>query len=741
MATIDNYKIVLDVQGQQAVDRLSKSLGGLKTEIAGIGFAAFTTSVLQMADAVSDLASATGLAIGDIAAFGGALQQAGGKAGDASKMIGTFFQQLDKAASGNEAAQKALERVGISFQDLGNLSEKDLLKTALASLKEMGPGAERTAAGMEVLGKKFRDIDPKVLSDAFATGDFTKAQESLEKMGKLADSMAANMYTLQMAGAQVFSQMATAIEPFIGKIEDGRLSLEQAEKIIKAVGVGLAIAFGVKTVTTIVDIISAVRLLTNTLKGTVIVQTALTALSGPRGWAIIAAGAVAATAAVVGLNKALGDTNAEMETAPSGGTATGGQPAGPKRKTQFYSDEEQKARKQALITAQQATMQMKLQNDEANKLRQITLDTIGMESSLGSVIKSNADIRAKTATEIKDLESKIEIERAKGRGTNQGVITELQKQIGLKKEQLTATLSLNQAEYQRNVRLQELTTAIGTDAMLASRQKDLDLMRQQIEFGTAITLEDQSQLKLMALQNEQAKKHIDLTKELKLAQAASNQVAIDDIQIRMAEDTKYYEQRRQLEQKAYEVQIARRQDSVAGAKTAMEQIARSMDPFMLAQNATTSMFQNMNSAIDNFVTTGKFKFGDFARSVIQDLAKMALKAQATKLFGSLFGDGGSLFADLFKAEGGPVKGNQPYIVGEKGPELFVPPGAGKIIPNNQMGSNAVATGAVSAPITNTYITNNISALDSKSVAQLFAENRKTLFGSVQMAQKELSYSR
>ena len=58
-----------------------------------------------------------------------------------------------------------------------------------------------------------------------------------------------------------------------------------------------------------------------------------------------------------------------------------------------------------------------------------------------------------------------------------------------------------------------------------------------------------------------------------------------------------------------------------------------------------------------------------------------------------------------------------------------------------MSSKAVATGAVSAPITNTYVTNNISAIDAKSVAQLFAENRKTLFGSVQMAQKELSYSR
>jgi len=43
-------------------------------------------------------------------------------------------------------------------------------------------------------------------------------------------------------------------------------------------------------------------------------------------------------------------------------------------------------------------------------------------------------------------------------------------------------------------------------------------------------------------------------------------------------------------------------------------------------------------------------------------------------------------------------------------------------------------------VNNTYITNQISAIDAKSVAQLFAENRKTLLGTVQMAQKEMPYS-
>lgn len=35
-----------------------------------------------------------------------------------------------------------------------------------------------------------------------------------------------------------------------------------------------------------------------------------------------------------------------------------------------------------------------------------------------------------------------------------------------------------------------------------------------------------------------------------------------------------------------------------------------------------------------------------------------------------------------RASGGPVRGNQPYMVGENGPELFIPKQSGSIVPNN-----------------------------------------------------------
>ena len=41
-----------------------------------------------------------------------------------------------------------------------------------------------------------------------------------------------------------------------------------------------------------------------------------------------------------------------------------------------------------------------------------------------------------------------------------------------------------------------------------------------------------------------------------------------------------------------------------------------------------------------------------------------------------------------REHGGPVSGGMPYIVGERGPELFVPNQSGQIIPNGAGGSTA-----------------------------------------------------
>jgi len=217
----------------------------------------------------------------------------------------------------------------------------------------------------------------------------------------------------------------------------------------------------------------------------------------------------------------------------------------------------------------------------------------------------------------------------------------------------------------------------------------------------------------------------------------------------------------------------------AGWRTAFESFyENATNAAKIAENSFNSVFGNIFSALDRFVETGKFSFKDFARSIIQDLIKIELKANAMQLFkglglsssaggatsllgsllpsifgnqftpgsssfvgpmqpsagggGSFLSSIGSFFGGLFGgANGGPLD-TSPLIVGERGPELFIPRSAGQLIANNKLG-RASETAQV------TYITNNISAIDAKSVAQLFYENRQTLFGTVEQAKKELPF--
>ena len=79
---------------------------------------------------------------------------------------------------------------------------------------------------------------------------------------------------------------------------------------------------------------------------------------------------------------------------------------------------------------------------------------------------------------------------------------------------------------------------------------------------------------------------------------------------------------------------------------------------------------------------------EIAAGVLKDIGMMLLKTGLNAALSGLGGnDGVGFFSKLFpkREQGGPVSGNSPYIVGEKGPELFVPSSAGTIVPNDALG--------------------------------------------------------
>lgn len=75
-----------------------------------------------------------------------------------------------------------------------------------------------------------------------------------------------------------------------------------------------------------------------------------------------------------------------------------------------------------------------------------------------------------------------------------------------------------------------------------------------------------------------------------------------------------------------------------------------------------------------------------------------------------------------RAIGGPVRGNTPYVVGERGPELMVPQGAGRVVPNNQLSAGE--------PV---VINLNIQAVDARGVDQLIMERKGMIVGMIRSA--------
>lgn len=172
---------------------------------------------------------------------------------------------------------------------------------------------------------------------------------------------------------------------------------------------------------------------------------------------------------------------------------------------------------------------------------------------------------------------------------------------------------------------------------------------------------------------------------------------------------------------AYYASLREKQESwVNGATEAMANYAEeSRNVMAMTSTAATNAFRRMEDGIVTFSMTGKGNFRDFAQSVISDLIRIQARAALSGLFSQLgsmmlgaYGDmtgtsvGGvygpqtqagldTLIANVSaRATGGNINAGQPYLVGERGPELVVPTGSGYVVPNDALTATAAGGGQV-----------------------------------------------
>jgi|14BtaG_2_1085337.scaffolds.fasta_scaffold14778_1 hypothetical protein len=143
----------------------------------------------------------------------------------------------------------------------------------------------------------------------------------------------------------------------------------------------------------------------------------------------------------------------------------------------------------------------------------------------------------------------------------------------------------------------------------------------------------------------------------------------------------------------------------------------------LGKAATGSMKKFEDTIVDG-LKNGKLEFKAFADYVIEQLLRIAIQeailAPLKDAFGSFFDFGSNKKVEP-KAMGGAVTAGSPYLVGEKGPELFMPNSSGQIITNENLQQQSMQ----SAPTVNF----NISTVDAAGFDQLLA-SRKGLITSI-----------
>lgn len=858
---------------QDKVQTLESKFSGFASAIAAIGIGAAISNTIRYADALQDLADSTNIATSDLLEFQKAVELSGGTSESAQQSVSKLTLSIDEAARGGKNVQQAFNEVGVSLNDLRNLSEKDILQKTVEGLSKITDAGKRATLAQDLLGKSARNLNYSNLSQQFGQTSLEsiKAAENFKKLADFQDKLSATTQKLR-------ESLAAALGPLVDKIN--QIPQDTLNRLIESfiqIGAALtSIAVALPILTRLIGIITTLATVFATFKAVAIlgmadiskggislnttfgkiyqsiknwlqltprfaelggrlgsigklvgelgtrlsfIPTALTAILTGFLRIIPVVGLV--TAAVYALNEAFKIATGEGLAANLENLVTkyfpnlakkinqlgenlGMAPAPSQLKAMEKVNQEMHDNEMARILARsearkkelgiginrkvigagdQEIARMNQQLKMQSETLQINLQTVRDRLSTEAAIIKLQGTKNKLSEDelvIREALREVDLEQINAIRNITNEIQKLNLEIKMGSEDSTLPARIRLLEEQKNkineiynIHKQELPAHIqnlrNQQLLEQDRLRTLENITQEIEKQISrqqnldsILQSANDKLRDVQFEGEQMRRS-PLEQQIANIQEQARKAAMeagrafsqafdegDGLTAERAQElANGLDEIAQRYRKIAEEQIKQLDYSrswEAGWKKAFDSyIENSTNAATRAAETFNVITRNMESAIDKFVETGKFSFRDFATSIIQELIKIELKSNAMKIWGIISGGGGgggglgSIFSNIFSflgfANGGQPPMNKLSLVGEKGPELFMPKQPGTIIPNDQLGNMGRQEQVV-----NNYYTYNVNAIDSKSVAQFFAEHRRTMLGTIQLAQKEMPYS-
>jgi lambda family phage tail tape measure protein len=683
--------------------------GAMGLSLAGMGILAKAT--MDMAGQVDDLAKSYDLSIARVLQFQKAIVMSGGKAEDANKILGTMFSKISAAQEGNDSAIASFEQLGISFRELQNLSPDQAIRRVYEGLASIGNTYDRIKAVKEFLGKAGLGKSVEEIAEALgkSSAEFKRQEESMKRLAELGDALDATYNNLKLA-------IADFLSPFTGSSGGEALVNVNTFKAAMVAVTSVAVLNGM------FKLVAVFKALNAALKTTASLGIAIQSAQGVKGIAM----AGAALASYFAAKKIFDDQSEEAAASAEEDSASGGTGASA---SGGASGSNEAAALRAKVELSKKLLELDKRRGE---YRMWELEGKPIEAKLGEIQVKREEEIAKAQAERTEALSKANIS------------SEMRNAIEMRYR--VAVEAANQKEKQDR------------DYINAQRDKELRMMEMMGEYVVKMEIFNQrraelegQRYKMNSFDYKIAEERLALEKKLleleQQRKEALEKSGGDRFNPEYVTTKTQIDGMIQAEKDLSEIRIgnieqerARQQSFSEGWNAAFRQFSEDAENYArVGGESFNAVVSNMNSAIDAFVRTGKFSFKDFAKSIIQDLIAIQLKMQAMQLFrmGMNFFFPGAGATVPGKAGGGFT--NVPTLVGENGPELFIPNRqGGTVIPNQQL---STVMGNQPSVVYNAPVVQNLSAIDTQSAIQFLTQNKQTIYAANQSAARSMPTSR
>lgn len=637
---------------------LGAALGGLAVG----GLTGFIKQSIDAADNLRDLANRFGTTTEQIGALQYAASLSGVELEGLAGSFGKMQKALAQAENGERAQAEAFDRLGLSVAALQKMSPEEQFLAIGDAISRIENPAQRTAAAMDIFGKSgaavnqvFRDGAPAIRE---ALADYRELSGVTDEFADNADAANDALAKMQLAfgglGNAIASVAAPALEAF-------------AKRALQTIGVvqqQLQMAFGTGIGAELTRAQSQLGILRKQQEEPGVLDRMF---GDPQD---LQRRIEAQQYAVDQLTR----QKAEMEQAAAPppmpqidldlvGTnvrARGGRSSGMKEHNQRIQDEIQSLEAQF----SQFRQSLDAERDIMEASQQVELERAGDNAAAKLEIEKRYQDNARVLKE-QELQAEIAMKRKidalnQDRGDSARIVADIN---GLE-QQLIATreVSAKQAEL------------LGLREASAARQR-----RQELQSVFDVLAEQRAQMAVdeldpakAAAMREQLLQGTESGRRLEFER--SNQAARDA-----------YEQQKISVEELNQV-LARNQNLMEDTKGSGNQLGMIFE-----------------SAFEDAIVSGR-KFGDVMRAILADLSKMLIRETITAPignwiskqasgfdFGSLLSGAGSLLG--FASGGRPPPGRM-ALVGEQGPELWVPDSAGTVVPLRPAGRGGPGGGTV-----------------------------------------------